>query len=142
MAREDFRFAEPLRVRWAEADMQGIVFNGHYLLYFDVAVTEYWRTLAGGDLAQLQDVIHNIYVVRAICDYHAPARFDDRLEVCVRTLQMGRSSMRLAFEIHRGSDKLVSGENVYVHAPDGASSPLPEPLRVLIRDYEKTAPIE
>ena len=54
MAREEFRFAHPLRVRWAEADMQGVVFNAHYLLYFDVAVTEYWRTLADGDAAKLR----------------------------------------------------------------------------------------
>lgn len=45
MAREDFSFFHPLRVRWAEVDMQGIVFNGHYLTYFDVAFTEpdIWR---------------------------------------------------------------------------------------------------
>jgi acyl-CoA thioester hydrolase len=43
MARADFAFFHPLRVRWAEVDMQAIVFNGHYLTYFDVAFTEYWR---------------------------------------------------------------------------------------------------
>ena len=43
MSRSDFSFFHPLRVRWAEADMQGIVFNGHYLTYFDVAFTEYFR---------------------------------------------------------------------------------------------------
>ena len=45
MARSDFRFSEPLRVRWAEVDAQGIVFNGHYLAYFDVGVTEYYRAI-------------------------------------------------------------------------------------------------
>ena len=43
MARDDFRFFHSLRVRWAEVDMQSIVFNGHYLLYVDVAFTEFWR---------------------------------------------------------------------------------------------------
>ena len=45
MARQEFRFAHRLRVRWAEVDRQGIVFNGHYLTYFDVGITEYYRTL-------------------------------------------------------------------------------------------------
>src|SRR6185295_8930326 len=40
-----FRLRERLRVRWAEVDLQGIVFNGHYLTYFDIAVTEYWRAI-------------------------------------------------------------------------------------------------
>ena len=45
MEREHFGLRERLRVRWAETDMQGIVFNGHYLTYFDVAITEYWRAI-------------------------------------------------------------------------------------------------
>jgi hypothetical protein len=42
----DFRYFDRLRVRWAEVDMQKIVFNGHYLMYFDTAVAGYWRALA------------------------------------------------------------------------------------------------
>ena len=42
MNRQDFRCLEPLRVRWAEVDMQGIVFNGHYLMYVDTALAEYY----------------------------------------------------------------------------------------------------
>ena len=45
MARSDFRFTHSLRVRWSEVDRQGIVFNGNYLNYFDVAMGEYWRAL-------------------------------------------------------------------------------------------------
>ena len=50
MTPNDFRFLERLRVRWAEIDAQQIVFNGHYLMYFDTAVAGYWRALA---LAQI-----------------------------------------------------------------------------------------
>ncbi|MDP3310511.1 MAG: 4-hydroxybenzoyl-CoA thioesterase, partial [Polaromonas sp.] len=46
MKRQDFRFFHRLRVRWAEVDMQKIVFNAHYLMYFDTAVADYWRALA------------------------------------------------------------------------------------------------
>ena len=46
MKRDEFRFFHPLRVRWAEVDMQKIVFNAHYLMYFDTAVADYWRALA------------------------------------------------------------------------------------------------
>jgi len=45
MAYKDFAFFHRLRVRWAEVDMQSVVFNGHYLTYFDVALTEYWRAI-------------------------------------------------------------------------------------------------
>src|SRR5690606_8973653 len=45
MQQADFRFSTPLRVRWAEVDPQSIVFNGHYLTYCDVGITEYFRAL-------------------------------------------------------------------------------------------------
>src|SRR5574337_608685 len=46
MKPQDFRFHHRLRVRWAEVDMQKIVFNAHYLMYFDTAIADYWRALA------------------------------------------------------------------------------------------------
>ena len=46
MQRQDFRCLHRLRVRWAEVDIQKIVFNAHYLTYADCAMTEYWRALA------------------------------------------------------------------------------------------------
>ena len=46
MKRADYRFADPLRVRWAEVDLQKIVFNGHYVMYFDTAVAGWWRAMA------------------------------------------------------------------------------------------------
>src|SRR2546425_9552427 len=45
MPRADFVCAPRLRVRWAEVDMQKIVFNGHYLTYIDTAIAEYWREI-------------------------------------------------------------------------------------------------
>ena len=46
MQRSDFRCVHRLRVRWAEVDMQKIVFNAHYLMYIDNAMSDYWRALA------------------------------------------------------------------------------------------------
>ena len=45
MSRAEFRCVSRLRVRWAEVDMQKVVFNGHYLTYIDTAVAEYWRAI-------------------------------------------------------------------------------------------------
>ena len=46
LTRTDFRFFHRLRVRWAEVDLQKIVFNAHYLMYVDTAIADYWRALA------------------------------------------------------------------------------------------------
>jgi acyl-CoA thioester hydrolase len=136
---EGFRFQHSLRVRWAEVDMQGVVFNANYLLYFDVAVTEYFRWVGGGDRALLKSVFDRLYVVKSSVEYHRPAHFDDDLQVGVRTGRIGRSSMTLAFAIFRGSERLISGENVYVYAERGASQPIPEDFRRKIESLEQAA---
>lgn len=142
MSRAQFTFVHPMRVRWAEVDMQSVVFNPNYLMYFDVAVTEYWRALSDGDMASLKSIFDHVYVVKSTVEYHTSARFDDALDVCVRTARLGRSSMRLLFEIHRGDQHLISGENVYVHAIEGKSDPMPEFFRNLILRYESVAPVQ
>ena len=43
MSRNIFNFYYSFRVRYSEVDAQGIVFNAHYLTYFDTAMTEYLR---------------------------------------------------------------------------------------------------
>jgi len=136
-APEDFRFQHPLRVRWAEVDMQGVVFNANYLLYFDVAGTEYFRCVGRGDRTLLKSVFDRLYVVKSTVEYHRPAHFDDDLQVGVRTARIGRSSITLAFAIFRGNERLISGENVYVYAEGGASQPVPEEFRRMIESLEQ-----
>jgi acyl-CoA thioester hydrolase len=142
MPREQFRFFHRLRVRWAEVDRQGIVFNGHYLTYFDVAITEYWRTIGcpypDGLLQQGCDT----FVKKATLEYHAPAEFDDLLDIGVRVARIGRSSMRFLLEIHRGDDALIDGEVIYVLADPTSRKPtrVPDFLRAAIRGYEAIAP--
>ena len=81
MKRDDFRLLHRLRVRWAEVDMQKIVFNGHYLMYFDTAMADYWRALALPYEATMHALGGDLYVKKASVEYHASARYDDQLEV-------------------------------------------------------------
>lgn len=138
MARSDFRFSHRLRVRWAEVDKQGIVFNGHYLTYFDVGITEYWRAAGIPYPEGLIDQGSDLYVVKATVEYHRSAEYDDEIDVCMRVARIGRSSMQFLVEIHRGDDHLISGELVYVNADPMSrrSAPVPAFLRSAIRSLE------
>jgi acyl-CoA thioester hydrolase len=143
MAREQFVFRHTLRVRWAEVDRQGIVFNGNYFLYFDVAITEYWRAI-GIDYPDgfVKDFGTDLYAVKATAEYHGSAGFDDILDIHGRTARLGRSSMQFLIEIWRGDTHLVSGELIYVNADPATktSARLPEPLRQKITGYERVQP--
>ena len=112
MRREDFTLVHPLRVRWAEVDMQHVVFNANYLMYYDVAIAEYWRVLAERAGRDFRDEYMKLYSVKAAIEYHGPARYDELIEVGCRLARLGRSSMTFAFGIWRGADHLISGAEV------------------------------
>jgi YbgC/YbaW family acyl-CoA thioester hydrolase len=138
MKRQDFRFAERMRVRWAEVDMQKIVFNGHYLMYFDTAVGGYWRALALPYEETMHHLGGDLFVKKASVEYHASARFDDQLDVCLRTARMGNSSMLIEGGVFLGDRLLVSGELLYVYANPATqkSQPIPPELRTIIEGFE------
>jgi acyl-CoA thioester hydrolase len=147
MAVGEFTFSHSLRVRWAEVDRQGIVFNGHYLAYFDVGITEYWRALGYPYPDGLLQHGTDLYVKKASLEYHASAQYDDVLSVMVRVARIGRSSLQFLIEIHRieihrGTEHLVSGEVLYVNADPVTrkSQPVPDFLRQAIGKLERTPP--
>ena len=147
MPREDFALSHRLRVRWAEVDRQGIVFNGHYLTYFDVGITEYWRAIGYPYPDALAAAGCDTFAVKSTVEYHAPARYDDVVDVLVRVGRIGRSSMQFLLEMRRveadaTETHLVSGEVIYVIADAQARRPKPVPafLREAIARFERIAP--
>jgi acyl-CoA thioester hydrolase len=91
----------PLRVRWAEVDRQGVVFNAHYLLYADVCVTEYWRAVGMRYPGDFEPLGSDLYVRKATVDYRAAALYDDELEVCGRIARIGGSSLQFTVGMFR-----------------------------------------
>jgi len=142
VSRSDFVFSHGLRVRWAEVDRQGIVFNGHYLTYFDVGITEYWRAIGYPYPDALAQQGCDTFAVKATMEYQAPARYDDLLDVLVRVGRIGRSSMQFLLEIHRGDTQLIVGELIYVNADAETRKPSPVPafLREAIARFERVPP--
>src|SRR5450631_2488171 len=143
MAREDFAFFHQLRVRWAEVDMQGIVFNGHYLTYFDVAFTEYWRGTGLPSVLQQAKDGREMFARKATIEYLGSARFDDILDIGVRCAGIGRSSIRFLLEIHSDGTQLISGELLYVYADTALRKgiAIPDAWRATIGRFENTAPL-
>ena len=138
MNRNDFRFSERLRVRWAEIDAQKIVFNGHYLMYFDTAVAGYWRALAMPYAETLAKLDGDLFVRKASVDYVGSAKYDDVLDIGMRCARIGSSSMLFSGAVFRADRLLVSCELVYVFADPQTqtSKPVPAELRKVIEAFE------
>lgn len=143
LKKADFRFFHRLRVRWAEVDMQKIVFNAHYLMYFDTAIADYWRAMALPYEEAMQSLGGDLYVRKATVEFNASARVDDLLDVGMKCMRVGNSSILFLGGLFRGDELLVSCELVYVYADPATqtSKPVPPLLREILTGYEAGEPM-
>jgi len=143
-SRQDYRFIHRLRVRWAEVDMQKIVFNAHYLMYFDTAIADYWRALRLPYEAAMQLLDGDMFVKKATVEYHASARYDDTVDIGLKCSRIGKSSIVFTGDIFRGDELLISCELLYVFADPATqkSKPVPATLRDIFDAFEAGEPME
>jgi acyl-CoA thioester hydrolase len=138
-----FRYSALTRVGFSETDAQGVVYYGRYLPYFDQARVEYHRHLGmlGNQPAGLE------FVMRACAlEYHAPARFDDLLEVFVRPARIGRTSVTYEHAAYRVDDDalMVTAQQtlVLIDAARRAPAPVHDWFRQPVRAFEGEALVE
>ncbi len=115
--RDTFPFFFPFRVRYAEVDAQSIVFNAHYLTYFDTAITEYLRADGFDYGVEAERTGIDFHVVRTLVEYAAPVRFDEEIDVGVKISRVGNSSLTFGLGVfgEGESDPRVTGEVVWVY---------------------------
>jgi acyl-CoA thioester hydrolase len=140
--RSRFKFSWNVRVGFSDTDAQGIVYYGRYLPYFDRARVEYLRDrgMLGMDVGEEG----HEFVMRALSvEYHAPAVFDDLIEVYVRLARIGRTSASYELEAYRVRDGvlLVTATQtlVLVDLAERKPVPIPETYREAIRAFEGEA---
>jgi acyl-CoA thioester hydrolase len=119
----------PIRVRYNECDPQGHVFNGNYLAYFDLAITELWRGLGGYEAMTGSGV--DIVVAEANVRYLAPLGFDDEIDLVVHSVELGSSSMTTELSIERDGATTARGRlrHVFVAVDGSGKTPIPERVR-------------
>ena len=141
MSRSQFNFYYSFRVRYSEVDAQGIVFNAHYLTYFDSAMTEYLRHINYNYVQEVEDRNEDFHTVKTLVEYKHPIKFDQIIDVCIKVKKIGRSSLTFYIEIHPNEKDfmLASGEVIWVNADQSThkSAALPEGLCLKIRDLEE-----
>ena len=131
-----FKFSAMTRVGFSDTDAQGIVYYGRYNPYFDVARVEYLR-----NLSLLHRVGGGDFVMRAnTVEYHAPAVFDDEIEVFIRVARIGRTSVTFEFAAYRVPDDvlLVTAHQtlVYVDLAERRARPVPDAFREPVLAFE------
>ena len=132
-----FKYASLTRVGFSDTDAQGIVYYGRYLPYFDQARVEYLRHL--GLLRTSPEETE--FVMRAnTIEYHAPARFDDLVEVFIRVSRIGNTSVTCEYEAYRAEDDVLmvtaNQTLVLVDLEERRACPIADPFKERIREFE------
>jgi acyl-CoA thioester hydrolase len=134
-----FKFSAHTRVGFSDTDAQGIVYYGRYLPYFDLARVEYHRNLGllGMDIGEEGQE----FVMRACTiEYHAPAVFDDLLEIHLRVARIGRTSATFEGAAYRDRDDVLmvtaSQTLVLVDLEERKAVEIPNSYRNRIREFE------
>jgi acyl-CoA thioester hydrolase len=126
-----------MRVRYAECDMQGYVFNAHYLTWFDVAFAEMLTDAAGRRYSEM--VAEGIDVVVAECGirYLAPARYDDELEVAVSTGKASTTTLTSRYQVTRDGESICEAwmRHVCFDLREQRKRPWPDELRAAFPHY-------
>ena len=123
-------FVHRLRVRYSECDQQGVVFNGHYLFFYDVALNELWRDRVGS----YHDMIgqgYDVVVAEANLRFRAPARFDEELDIAMHVKHLGTTSLVIQPEFRVGERLVVEGEvrHVFVDPTTLVKKGMPDDIR-------------
>jgi len=131
-----FKYSALARVWFSDTDAQGVVYYGRYLPYFDHARVEYHRHL--GSTFRVGGAE---FVMRAsTVEYHAPARFDDLLEVFVRLARIGRTSATYECAAYRTEDDALmvtaSQTLVLVDLAERKAVEIPQEFRTQMREFE------
>lgn len=136
-----YRFFHPIQVRFIETDQQGHVFFGHFLTYFDVALTEYLKAIDYGYDQFLKAGV-DFYYVESLCQYRDRAFFDEILHVHARVGKIGNSSFTFEFSIFEPlSQRFIANGHIVAVAVDPSTSrpmPVQDDFRQAVSRFEGT----
>ena len=112
-------FRAPIKVSFSDIDNAGIVYYPRFVHYFHLAMEEFFSSELGIDYA---DVLHERNVafptVHLEADFRRRMRYGDRIDMEVRVIDIGRTSISWGYRGYRGGDEkdmVVEGNNVTAH---------------------------
>jgi len=125
-----------VRVRYGECDVQGVVFNPNYLAYFDISMTELWRTAYGSYHAMLERGV-DMVLAEATVRFRRPAHFDDELELAVAVTHLGNTSFRTEHSARLPGELVAEADlrHVLVNRETGVKTPIPDWMRVGLESW-------
>lgn len=118
-----------LRVRFDEVDSMGVVHHPRYLIYFEVARTDFMRSLGLAYVDLMRSGTH-LAVTEVGVRHLRPGRYDDPLVVLTRCTAVSGTRVELRYEVRRGAELLAEGfTRLASISPEGRPVRMPREVR-------------
>lgn len=112
------RFRTPIKVNFSDIDNAGIVYYPRFMHYFHLAIEEFFDSVLKIDYAH---VLHqrnlSFPTVHVESDFHRRMKYGDRIDMEVRVIHIGNSSITWGYRGYLEGSKdeiVVEGANVTV----------------------------
>ena len=127
-------FEHRIRVRYAEVDGQGVVFNAHWLTYFDETCTRFVESWGFGSEYWINDF--DVMLVKAVLEWTGPARFDEWVAIAVEPARIGTKSFDLRYHASVAGRYACDAVITYVAIKPGTndSMEIPDAVRSVLTD--------
>ena len=108
----DYRRFTTITPRLNDTDAFGHINNAVYYEFFDTAVM---RFMIDEGCVSLEDDGPACVVVESGCRYHSELTFSDHITVGLRTVHVGRTSVRYEIGIFRNNGELAAADGHFTH---------------------------
>ena len=123
-------YRHTITVRYGECDMQGVVFNAHYLAYADDAIAQWFKTALPADamyVAGNGDATFDFMVKKATVTWSGGSTFGDVLDLDCSVGRWGTTSFDVVVRGSVAGEERVEIVLVYVSVTPGTHTPCPVP---------------
>ena len=121
-----YGFSTEINVRFAETDAQGIAHHAAFVVWLEVARVAYLAEHAGGYRAIRE---HGLEALTTAVEvrYHRAARFEDRLRVWTRCVDLRGARFRYEYAVERAGDLVATGSTAHATVDAATRRPVRVP---------------
>ena len=128
--KDDFEVFWKMTVRYYELDPQGIVHNSNHAAFYDQASLAYFKEVNYDYEKEVENSNHDFHTVQITIGYHRPLYLDDEIEIGLKPVKFGNSSLTFLMGMFlAGSEELVGTCEavwVYTNLETKKSAPIPK----------------
>ena len=128
-----------LRIRYAEVDQSGFVYNGNYATFYEVGRTESLRQM-GHSYKEIEDKGFYMPLVNQYSRFYKPGRYDDLLTIKTRIPELPGARVRFEHEIYNEKNELINtgyNELIFLGIESGKPQRAPQWFIDLLKSHDQ-----